>query len=111
MVTFAVIVGIILVLIIWATIVSSIKNRRIRKALRKMAPELSDHIQADRHYNILLSQGKMLCNVKFIGLTKSIDPSNAYLPFPLSRWLIIEKPDGNKAFIKPEMVRYYEEAE
>lgn len=39
-----------------------------------------------------------------------VDVANPYLPFPLSRWLIVEKTDHKRAFIKPETVRYYEEA-
>ena len=106
----AAVIGAIVLLIIWGIVTSKLRKRRITQTLRQMAPELTDHIQANRRYNIFLSHGKLIENALFIGITKSVDPNDPYLPFPLSRWLIITMTDGRKAFIKPETVRYYEEA-
>ncbi|MHC4636807.1 MAG: hypothetical protein ACYTBV_04790 [Planctomycetota bacterium] len=107
----AVLATIVLIVIVWGIVSSKIKNRRIRRATEKMLPKVSDHIQADRRYNIFLSHGKTLKNVRFIGISHTIDESNPYLPFPLCQWLIVEKTTGKKAYLKPESVRYYEDIE
>ena len=76
-----------------------------------MLPKVADHIQVDRRYNIFLSHGKTVNNVRFVGISKTIDDRNPYLPFPLEQWLIVEKPNGKRAYLKPESVRYYEDVE
>lgn len=104
-------VSLIVLLIIWGIISSKVKNRRIRKATEKIFPKLMDHIQADHRYNIFLSHGKTLKNVRFIGISPGHDPQNPYLPFPLCQWLIVEKEDGKKAYLKPDTVKFYEDAD
>lgn len=97
---------------VWAHVADRIRQRRIRRETEKIIPWIADHLQPDRSYNIFLSHGKTLNNVRFIGLTPDRE-STGYLPlpFPLSQWLIVEKASGGRAYIKPETVRYYEDAE
>jgi hypothetical protein len=76
-----------------------------------MLPKLVDHIQAGRRYNIFLSHGKTLLGVKFLGISQPYEQNDSRLPFPLCQWLILEKANGKRAYIKPMSVRYYEDAE
>jgi hypothetical protein len=94
----------------WGIISSKIKRRRIRKATDKIFPKLADHFQADHRYNIFLSNGRTLQNVRFLGISPAHDHNNPYLPFPLCQWLIVEKEDGKRAYLKPDTVKYYEDA-
>lgn len=106
--------GLVTLIVLWiagAIVASKIKNRRIRRATEKIFPKLADHIQADRRYNIFLSHGKTLQNVKFIGISPAHDQGNPYLPFPLCAWLIVEKANGKKAYLKPDTVKFYEDAD
>ena len=107
----AILVSGIVLLVIWGIIASKVKQRRIRRATEKIFPKVEDHIQADRRYNIFLSHGKTLQNVKFVGISPAHDQHDPYLPFPLCQWLIVQKADGKRAYLKPESVRYYEDAD
>ena len=106
-----IIITAIILMILWGIISNKIKRRRIRKATEKLFPKVIDHIQVDRRYNIFLSHGKTLDNVLFLGISPEYDNGNPYLPFPLCQWLIVEKENGKRAYIKPQLVRYYEDAE
>ncbi len=106
----AVFLSLIFVMILCGVISSKMESRKIRKATREIFPEVTDHIQADRRYNIILDHGKSLDNVRFIGISTGYDRYNAYLPLPLHQWLIVEKIDGTKAYVKPDTVKYYEDA-
>ena len=103
--------SIILILIIWGILASKARKRRIRNETQKMLPKVVDHIQADHRYNIFLSHGKTLVNVRFVGISNTLNERDPDLPFPLCQWLIVEKPDGKRAYLKPESVRYYEDAD
>jgi len=107
----AILISVIVILVIYGIINSKVKQRRIRRATDRIFPKVEDHIQADRRYNIFLSHGKTLQNVRFVGISPAHDQHNPYLPFPLCQWLIVEKSDGKKAYLKPETVRYYEDAD
>src|SRR5262245_44534732 len=104
-------ISLIVLLILWGIIYSKIKNRRIRIATEKIFPKLVDHIQTDRRYNIFLSHGKTIQNVRFLGISPAHDQNNLYLPFPLCQWLIVEKSNGKRAYLKPETVKFYEDAD
>jgi hypothetical protein len=105
------IVSFVLLLIVGGIISSRVKRRRIRKATEKIFPKLTDHIQADHRYNIFLGNGKTLQNVRFIGISPAHDQNNPYLPFPLCQWLIVEKENGKRAYLKPATVQFYEDAD
>jgi len=107
----AALVSAIVLMIICGTISSKIKQRRIRKATEKIFPKVPEHIRADHRYNIFLSHGKLLKDVRFMGISPAHDHSNPYLPFPLCQWLIVEKANGKRAYLKPETVRYYEDVD
>lgn len=103
--------SIVLIIIIYSIVSSKIKQRKMRKMTEAMMPKLKDHIQTNHRYNIFLSHGKTLKNVKFLGLAAPYDEQSQRLPFPLQQWLIVEKEDGKRAYIQPASVRFYEDAE
>ena len=105
----AAIVGTIVVLIIYGIVSSRLRERRLRRLSRKLLPEIKDHIKADRIYRIALTSGKVLDNVRFLGISHSEDERAQYLPFPLQHWLVLEKSDGKRLFVRPNSVKYYEE--
>ena len=107
----AVIVSLIVIMILYGIVSSKINSHRVKKAAEKVFPNVADHLQADRRYNILLSHGKTLKNAKFLGISPPSDQHNPYLPFYSSQWLIVEKENGKKAYLKPDTVKYYEDAD
>lgn len=99
-------------ILIGVSIVSNkIKKSKIRRETEKIFPRVADHIQVGKEYTIFLSHGKTITRAKVIGLSASREESSGFLPFPLSQWLIVEKNNGKKAYLKPESIRYYEEAD
>jgi hypothetical protein len=108
-------VSIVLVVVLAVLIASVIKNERkarhIRHATAGVFPTVEIPIKAGRRYNIFLSHGKLLPNAKFVGISPAFDYSHPYLPFPLCQWLVIEKENGRQAYLKPETIRYYEDAD
>jgi hypothetical protein len=88
---------------------SRLRDRRVRRLTRALLPEIKDHIKADKHYRIVLTSGSVLENVRFLGISHSQDKLAQYLPFPLQNWLVLEKPDGKRLFVRPNTVKYYEE--
>lgn len=103
--------AVVVLLIVWGVGSHKLRQRRIEKATASLLPEVNDHFQVNRCYNIFLSHGKTLNGARFLGVSRSFDQGNPYLPFPLSRWLVVEKADGGRAYLKPESIRYYEDAE
>ncbi len=104
-----VVVTIIIVAAIWAYISDKIEQRRVRKIKLDMEPKLESPLKKHQRYNIFLSHGKMLQNLKFLGVAEAFDHNRPELPHVLCGWLVMEKPDGTKAYIKPESLRYFED--
>jgi hypothetical protein len=102
--------SVVVALIIYGIASSKLKDRKLRKATKDLLPALRDHIQAGKTYNVFMSHGQRFDEVRFLGLSEPYDPNNQYLPFPLAQWLILEKPDGKKIYIKPTAIRFYEDA-
>lgn len=105
-------------LILGGVIGSNIQKRRLRKLThiqsklsdkQKLPPRITSYLQADHQYNISLSDGTTLTDVKFIGISQSHGWDSPYLPFPLGPWLVVEKGNGKRTYVKPHSVRYYEE--
>lgn len=105
-----ILISILFILIIYGIISSKLKDRRLRKASRDLLPALRDHFHAGKIYHVFMSHGQRFDGVKFLGLSEPYDPNNQYLPFPLCQWLILEKPDGKRIYVKPTAIRYYEDA-
>jgi hypothetical protein len=64
-------------------------------------------IRAGVSYNVFLTNGSTFKSVKVVGLTDA--PAGQFVNFPLESWLVLERADGKRVFIKPAAVRYFEE--
>lgn len=103
------IIASIILLVIYGIVSSRLRDRRVRRLSRRLLPEIHDHIKADRQYRIALTSGSVFDNVRFLGISQSEDGGAQYLPFPLQHWLVVEKADGKRLFVRPATVKYYEE--
>jgi hypothetical protein len=107
----AIIVSIILGLIIWGIASSKIRERRVKKATEKMLPKLKQHFEAGRYYNVFVSHGRLFQRVQFMGISEPFGRKYSALPFPLCQWIVLQQEDGKRLYIKPESIRYYEDAD
>lgn len=99
-------------LFVYGIISSKRKQRRIRKDTEALLPRLRDHISANRRYDVTLNSGAVFKNVRFLGLSVAhSEQGHVYLPFPLSEWLVLERENGKKVYLKPTAIRYYEDSE
>jgi hypothetical protein len=104
----AIIVGAILLLIVYAIVASTLSAKRRREAREKMLPYLEETIVADRRHHLFMSDGRKFMDVRILGTT---DPQLGQSP--LGDWglmLVILLDSGKKAFIRPSSVRCIEEA-
>ena len=104
-----IIVGFIFLLVVWAYVASLIKDRRYRSAVRDLLPEINDHLKLNTIYRVHLSSGRILENVRFVGISRPYGKAGEYLPFPLHDWVAVEHEPGKRTFIKPSTIRIYEE--
>lgn len=109
--------------IVWAVIVvgialwialaiatSKIKARRLKREARALLPEVQGHFRAGATYRVHVVSGRVLEDVAFVGISQpSTDGAPDFLPFPLQNWVVLEKPDGKRVFIKSSAIRMYEE--
>lgn len=105
----AVIVGAIVLLVIYGIVSTRVRDRRVRRLSRSLLPDIKDHIKADRLYRIALASGTILDKVRFLGISNSQDKAVPCLPFHLQHWLVLEKEDGKRLFLRPNAVKFYEE--
>ncbi len=99
-----------MLLIVWGVVSAKVRERRLKKATEKMLPTLKQHFEAGRHYNVFVSHGRLFQRVHFVGISEPIRRKYASLPFPLTQWIILLQEDGRRLYIKPESIRYYEDA-
>lgn len=104
-------VSIVLVMIIWGIVSSKLRERRVKKATEAMLPRLKQHFEAGRRYNVFVSHGQLFQRVRFAGISESYKHKYPGLPFPLCQWIVLEREDGQHLYIKPETIRYYEDAD
>src|SRR5690242_8258729 len=104
-----IIVGLIVLVIVWAYVANVIRSYRQRKAVRALLPEVHQHLTVDKHYRVHLSNGQVLENVRFVGISRPFGKGSEYLPFPLHDWVAVELPGGKRSFIKPNTIRMYDE--
>lgn len=107
----ATLASIVVVLIIYGMVSSSIRKRRLKRATAAMLPTLKQHFQAGRRYNVFVSHGQLFERVLFVGISEPLDAQYSPLPFPLTQWVVVERESGQRLYIKPESIRYYEDAE
>ena len=103
----ALIACVVLVLIIYSMISSKLKTRRANRLRREAMPVVPTSLRAGILYTVFLSNGSVFREVKISGLTEA--PLGPYADFPLESWLVLERADGKRVFVKPRTVRYFEE--
>jgi len=107
----AVIVSVILLMIVWGIVSSKIRDRRVKKATAKLLPKVTQHFEAGRLYNVFISHGQLFKRVRFVGISEALGHKYSPLPFPLTQWVVLQQEDGKQLYIKPESIRYYEDAD
>ena len=103
----AIIVGTVVLLIIYGMASSRLQQRKLRRLRQKAMPVVSQSVRAGVQYNVFLSNGSTFQEVKVVGLTAA--PAGQFVGFPLESWLVLERIDGKRVFIKPTAVRFFEE--
>ena len=103
----AVIVGVILLLIVYGLASSKLKAHRLRKAREKYLPFVEDNVRPGVQYNVYSSNGQKFLDVELIGA------SDAEIgQFVMGGWsgmLILKRKDGKRIFIRQSSVRCIEE--
>ena len=108
-VVWAVIVSVIVILSIYGIVSSKLRQRRAKRITQQYLPEIADHIKANSLYRVVLTSGTVFDGVRFVGISRTEDSLNRYLPYPLQHWLVLEVKDKKRLFIRPNTVKYYEE--
>jgi hypothetical protein len=103
----AVIVAVVLVLIIASMVNSKLRQRKTQRLRREAMPVVPQSVQAGVSYKVFLNNGSIFEDVKVVGLTDQ--PAWQFVDFPLESWLVLERMDGKRIFVKPASVRYFEE--
>lgn len=107
MTTFLTILGLIVLSIM---VIIGESNRRDSKRIRKtqrQGLERSQPFSIERIYRLRLNDGQIFGPVRIIGVTLGEWEKEGIYPIP--KFLILGKPDGARAFVRPEAIRTYEE--
>ncbi|MBV9127027.1 MAG: hypothetical protein JO117_02955 [Verrucomicrobia bacterium] len=89
---------------------SRLRERRIKRAVEALVPRVKQHFEVGHRYNVFLSHGQTFEQVLFVGISAPYSSRHSALPFPLTSWVILEQKSGQRLYIKPESIRYYEDA-
>ncbi len=101
----AVIVSVLVLVIVYGTTSSKVKERRARKQLLPLLPDVPAFIEPDRSYRVFLSSALTFQEVRFQGLTSPLEARPQYPPFLLQQRRVINNPDGERVFVKPSAGR------
>ena len=104
----ALIVGIILVLIVYGIVSSKMKASRQRAAREKALPFVDETVRTGQKYHVYLSDGRAFQDVELLGTN---DPSSGQ--FALGGWegmLVLRQASGKRVFVRQASVRCVEEA-
>ena len=69
-------------------------------------PVVAQSVRAGIHYDVFLSNGITFKAVNIVGLTEA--PLGQFVEFLLKSWLVWERADGKRVFVKPSSVRFFE---
>ena len=107
----AIVVSVIILLIIYGMVSSNVRQRRLKRATEAMLPSVKQHFEAGRRYNVFVSHRQLFERVLFVGVSEAFGAKYSPLPFPLTQWIVLERESGQRLYIKPESIRYYEDAQ
>jgi hypothetical protein len=103
----AVIIGIILLMVVWGYVSTKLKARKRRKSREKSLPFVEDNVRPGVLYNVRLSDGRYFERVQLIGCSTVEDDQ-----FSFSGWesmLVLKGQNEKRIFLKLSAVRYIEE--
>jgi hypothetical protein len=103
----AVIVGIIVLMVIWGYASSKWTEHKNKKTRAQTMPEISDSLKTGINYNVYLSDGRGFKNIQLVGTVENEDDL-----FSFANWegmLVLLQSNGKRVFIKKTAVRYIEE--
>ena len=104
----AIIVGVILILVVYGIVSSKIKASKQRKAREKALPFVNEGIKTGQRYNAYLSDGRAFQNVELLGTN---DPASG--EFAIGGWegmLVLLQQSGKRVFVRQASIRCLEEA-
>lgn len=104
----AVIVGVVLLLIIYGIVSSKLKARRQRRQREKSLPFVEDNIRTGVAYNVHLSDGRKYLGAQLVGTSDSTSGQ-----FSIGGWegmLVLMQSNGKRVFVRQSSVRCVEEA-
>jgi hypothetical protein len=103
----AVIVGVILLMIVWGYVASKLKARKRRKSREKSLPFVEDNVRPGFPYNVCLGDGRRFERVQIVGCSTVEDDRFSF--FGWEGMLVLKGQDEKRIFLKPSAVRYIEE--
>jgi hypothetical protein len=103
----AVIVGIILLMIIYAWISSKMKARRKRKVRESTVPYVTENLSTGKKYNVHLNDGRKFDAIEIVG---SSQPEEGQFSFTgWEEMLILKNVNNKRIFLKQSSIRFIEE--
>jgi len=103
----AFIVGIIVLMVIYAWISSKLKDRRKRKVRESTVPYVSENLTTGKKYNIHLNDGRIFESIEVVGTS---EPEEGQFSFTgWEEMLILKRDTGKRIFLKQSSIRYIEE--
>ena len=103
----AVIVGVILLLVVYGLVSSKLKARKQRIAREKLLPYVEETVRVGQCYNVNLSDGRAHRDVELLGTN---DPASGQ--FALGGWegmLVLKQSSGKRIFVRQGSIRSVEE--
>ncbi|MGC9942950.1 MAG: hypothetical protein ABSE48_14050 [Verrucomicrobiota bacterium] len=100
-----------IVLIFWGIVTSKRDARRLKRASADLLPTLKQQFEPGRRYHVFLSHGQRFERVQILGISAPPDVGNRFLPFPLCELVILQRESGERIYVRPDSIRYYEEAD
>jgi hypothetical protein len=107
----AIIFSAVIVLILWGVISSRRDKRRVKQATDALLPTVKHQFEAGRRYHVFLSHGQRFERVHFLGLSAPPDVGGRSLSFPLCEFVVLQRESGEHIYVRPDAIRYYEEAD
>jgi len=109
---FWVILVVVVCVLILVGIVKNDRRRKKEAAVRKkFMDERDDFVRSGSKYTVVLSDRTRLEDVEILGLSRVHDGTFTDSPYVLGRWMILKRGSGEKIYIRPQAIRYFEEAE
>lgn len=94
-------------MIIYGYISSSISERRRKRNRRERLPDAPPPLIVGNKYNVQLSHGRKIHDITVVGMSEE---GVAGHPWDIQGWIVGQRPDGRHVYMQPESVRYVEDA-